>query len=104
MTQIQVSAKNGSITKIVIKGHSGFDVHGKDLVCAGISSITFGALNALDEMFPNDCSLSVGSETVTVRVINQSQLLESCLEMLLIQYQTVREQYPQYVKIFRKEV
>jgi uncharacterized protein YsxB (DUF464 family) len=104
MTQIQVSAKNGSIIEMVIRDHSGSNIRGKDLVCAGISSITFGALNALDEMFPNDCSLSVGSETVTVRVINQSQLLESCLEMLLIQYQTVREQYPQYVKIFRKEV
>jgi uncharacterized protein YsxB (DUF464 family) len=28
-----------------VTGHSGSDVKGKDLVCAGISSILFGALN-----------------------------------------------------------
>ena len=37
------------ITSIEVKGHSGKDVKGKDLVCAAISAIITGGMNALSD-------------------------------------------------------
>ena len=33
--------------KISIKGHSGYDVIGKDIVCASVSSIVITSINAI---------------------------------------------------------
>jgi len=38
------------IVKVEVSGHSNFDQVGKDIVCAGISAIVFGTLNALDNL------------------------------------------------------
>ena len=35
------------ITSIEVKGHSGKDAYGKDLVCAAVSAIMTGGMNAL---------------------------------------------------------
>ena len=37
------------ITSIEVKGHSGKDVKGKDLVCAAVSAIITGGMNALSD-------------------------------------------------------
>jgi len=37
------------ITSIEVKGHSNKDVYGKDLVCAAISAIMTGGMNALND-------------------------------------------------------
>jgi len=38
------------IVKVEVSGHSNFDQVGKDIICAGISAIVFGTLNALDNL------------------------------------------------------
>ena len=37
------------ITSIEVKGHSGKDAYGKDLVCAAVSAIITGGMNALSD-------------------------------------------------------
>ena len=37
------------ITSIEVKGHSGKDVYGKDLVCAAVSAVITGGMNALSD-------------------------------------------------------
>lgn len=48
MTQIQVEESEDKFT-IVIKGHSGYAPIGKDIVCAGISTLSFTLLRAVSE-------------------------------------------------------
>lgn len=38
------------IVKVEVSGHANFDQVGKDIVCAGVSAIIFGTLNALDNL------------------------------------------------------
>ena len=40
MTKILVSYQNGNIKSVDCKNHAGYADYGKDIVCAGISSIT----------------------------------------------------------------
>lgn len=41
--------ENGNFKSMEIKGHAGSGPYGHDLVCAGVSAVTFGGLNALEE-------------------------------------------------------
>lgn len=46
MTQIQVEECEDKIT-IVVKGHSGYAPRGEDIVCAGISTLSFTLLRVV---------------------------------------------------------
>ncbi len=47
MIQIDVLTQDSKILKIEVSGHAYSGEPGFDLVCAGVSSIAVGALNAL---------------------------------------------------------
>lgn len=51
MVTVKVFCTNERIHSIEISGHAESDSHGNDLVCAGASSISIGALNALISCF-----------------------------------------------------
>ena len=47
MTTIKVLKKDGKIIEVEAVGHSGYDVAGEDIVCAGVSSIIQTAILGL---------------------------------------------------------
>ena len=84
--------------------NAGFDDSGKDLVCAGASSISIGALNALDQLFKNDCILEMKENRISIKVKESKEGLEQVLRCIVIQLETMVESYPEYIRIIRKEV
>ena len=52
MIKVNVKYNNNKVYELVIKGHAGYDVHGKDIVCAAVSSMAITTINniiALDD-------------------------------------------------------
>ena len=49
MISISVKRSHKAILELVIQDHAGYGAIGVDLVCAGVSAIAIGALNALDQ-------------------------------------------------------
>ncbi|MDX8289989.1 ribosomal-processing cysteine protease Prp [Metabacillus indicus] len=43
-------SSSGLIESFTLSGHADFDVHGKDIVCAGASAVVFGAVNAVHKL------------------------------------------------------
>ena len=104
MIQIEITKRKDRIRKLTCRGHAGFADRGSDLVCAGISSILFGALNGLDEMFAADVKLKADDNCIEIDVCNDSDLLFQVLGFIQIQLQTVEEMYSEFVRIVQKEV
>ena len=52
MVRVHVKRHQGIIQEVEIRDHAGYADAGQDLVCAGVSSIAVGMMNALDEMVP----------------------------------------------------
>lgn len=104
MIRVLVTLRQDQILKIEVKGHAGSDVHGKDLICAGVSTVGLGALNALDQLFTEDCELEMNENLISIGVIHNSDALQKCLNFLLLQLKMVEETYPKNIKISRKEV
>ena len=102
MIQITFTGSRGSIRSVKITGHAGYDRSGRDLVCAAVSSIGIGTLNALDEMVKDHCDLEL-SEDIKITVRQSDEKVQTILEVLDHQLMTIALKYPQYVKITRKE-
>lgn len=104
MVKVEVLYLQDQIQSIHISGHAQSADRGQDLVCAGASSIGIGALNALDEIFSKDVRLEQRKNKILVKVIENSDKLQTTLNFLILQYQTMVEAYPQNITIIRKEV
>lgn len=104
MIKIRISQSGKDIRKIDIHGHALSSDYGNDLVCAGVSSIVFGAMNAIDRIVPNVCSFQIKENNIQIYVDKPSDLIPVLLKMLIIELETMEESYPENIQIKRKEV
>lgn len=104
MTKADVLYNRDTIFSIAIHDHAGFDVHGKDVVCAGISTVAVGALNAIDQLCPHQAELEMSPGYILIRANHPDSRLQLCMEFLLCQLETIQAAYPGYIRIKRKEV
>lgn len=80
-----------------IKGHANSDEHGKDLVCAGVSSIITGGFNALVKDEIKEITLEEGYAKVVVK--SDANYSKVVLDVMLTQLLTIEESYPQNINI-----
>ena len=100
MTSVLIHKENNLITCIEIKGHALFNEHGKDIVCAGISSIVFGACNALEELTTYDENqIEVTSGCVKIPDIKNDERMQLVCEVMIVQMETIKRSYPKYIEI-----
>lgn len=104
MVKVEILHQQDQIQSIRISGHAEYANRGEDLVCAGASSIGIGALNALDEIFSKDVRLEQRKNKILIKVLEDSDRLQTTLKFLICQFQTMVEAYPKNITIIRKEV
>ncbi|NRG43842.1 ribosomal-processing cysteine protease Prp [Bacillus sp. CRN 9] len=111
MIQITINRNSsGFIQSFKISGHAFFANRGKDIVCAGVSAISVGAINAVHELtgitpdIEHDesgllsCTIPDG---LSDEVNGKIQLL---LEGMIVSLKTIEETYGQNIKItFKKQ-
>ncbi len=105
MIKVCFKTENQAIKSFEMKGHANQDTIGKDLVCAGASSIGVGILNALDILTNDGCYLAMSENEIKVEVLDMNDnKIQTILEVAKIQLETIEEQYPQNIKIEMTEV
>ena len=92
MTQIQINKKNNLIVGFSLSGHTGKDVYGQDVLCAGVSAIAqstcLGILKVLSvpakyEKNEKKGFLKLDLSSCSLQDVEQSQvLLETMVESL----------------------
>ena len=53
MIKVKIVKENSNYQKISILGHAMYDDYGKDIVCAGVSAVVTGGINALESEIEN---------------------------------------------------
>jgi uncharacterized protein len=96
MIQVSVISHDGKSYGLEVKGHAGFAESGKDLICAGVSSIVTGGFNAFNKDDIEEISLEEGYAKVILKPESESLKV---LDVIIIQLQTMQESYPKYLKI-----
>lgn len=74
MIKVRISCTGDDIRSIDVSGHALFDQYGKDVVCAGVSSVVIGALNALDILYPSACDLDISGNQIHIHVLKIASL------------------------------
>ena len=98
MIKINVKRQNNNVYEIVIKGHSGYDEMGKDIVCAAVSSMAITTINgiiALDESIDYE----EGSGLLKIRVIKDTEVNNKLLDNLVRMLTELSIQYPKNIEI-----
>ena len=92
--------KNESLYEINIKGHSGYDTIGKDIVCSAVSSSFILTVNLLDKLKSNmDLITDESIPMMKVTINNYNDIEETILDNLIDCLKDVSRQYPKYLKI-----
>lgn len=108
MITVSVSYRGSNILHLSITGHAMSAKRGQDLVCASVSSIATGALNALDLMVSKACDLTLvkGEDAlIEIKVLeNGNHDVQIILQTVLAQLETIENQYSKYIHIAKQEV
>ena len=98
MIKVNVKRKNKIVYEIVIKGHANYDVAGKDIVCAAVSSMAITTINAilcLDESIDYEDN----SGFIKIRVEEDTDINQKLLNNLIRMLSELESQYPKNIEI-----
>lgn len=97
MIKIQVN-KNNEMDTIIINGHSGYDVEGHDIVCAGVSSIVTTTINAIIRY--DESMIKYESKSGYVKMeVKHNEFVDLLIENMISLLKEMEEKYQKYVKV-----
>lgn len=105
MVKVDIKRKNGLIQEVIIRDHAGYGVPGEDLVCAGVSCISIGTLNAIDQRCKEICDLQMKEAyiRITVKLLDHHDT-QVILDTMVLQLMTMQETYESFIKLTDQEV
>jgi uncharacterized protein YsxB (DUF464 family) len=98
MIKVNVKRNDNKVYELVIRGHAGYDVHGKDIVCAAVSSMAITTINniiALDDSIDYE----ENSGLLIIRVKRDTEVNNKLLDNLARMLTELKEQYPKNIEI-----
>ena len=109
MTKAVVIRKNGKIVSAEVKGHSGYEDEGKDIVCAALSTAVQAAILGLLKVVGVRLDYTIDKKGYLKFNLSgeiPAGLRHDCdivLETMLLVLQDIAEGYPRHVKLEVKE-
>lgn len=103
MVRVSFYYQTSNIVRTEVAGHANFDQIGQDIVCAGISAIVFGSLNALDNLVnQEEIKITQADGKIDIIVLKPTSNNQIILKTMLWQLKTISLQYSKNITI--KEV
>ena len=107
-----VRADDNTIKMFDVVGHSGYDVHGRDIVCAAVSVTAFTAAGALEELAGVAGSYSEGSGHMRIELKDDVEtpkklVAETIMNTAYIGFKQIEKSYSRYLFVeekFNKDV
>ncbi|WP_010098995.1 ribosomal-processing cysteine protease Prp [Ornithinibacillus scapharcae] len=109
MINVTVYRDNNQIKSFELSGHAESGPYGYDLVCAGVSAVSFGAVNAVLKLTDIDLAIEQGSEggylrvtipdSVNPELMERAQIL---FEGMIVSLETIERDYKKFITIQSK--
>lgn len=105
MIQVIIDQKEERIVSFEMSGHANFDEYGSDIVCAGASAVSFGAVNAIMELTKTEPVIEQADsgflkvefpELENEETDAQVQLL---VRAMIVSLKTIEQSYQDYMTI-----
>jgi uncharacterized protein YsxB (DUF464 family) len=85
--------------RIVLSGHALFDDYGKDIVCAGVSSVVTTTINAILTFDKNYIYYQKENDKLTIEVKNHNNIVDNLINNMIDMLKDIEEDYPNNIKI-----
>ncbi|MDQ0156106.1 ribosomal-processing cysteine protease Prp [Robertmurraya andreesenii] len=101
--------ETGRVRSFTMSGHALFANHGNDIVCAGASAISFGAVNSIIALTGVQPEIEQGEDGFLRCVIPENlpedvqEKVQLLLEGMIVSLQTIERDYGKYIKITFKK-
>ena len=105
MINVNLVRGDKGINEITVKGHSGYEEIGKDIVCSSVSTamiLTINLLSKLNVNFSYESDDKIPFISLNVEDVNSLDfdLVQTILENLVDNLSEVEKQYKKYLKIY----
>lgn len=93
------------IRSFTVEGHANFAKKGSDIVCAGVSAITFGSVNAVEVLTGTVLKITEGGEggflhcEVPKLPKQTEEKVQLLLKGMLVALETIERDYSDYITI-----
>ena len=85
--------------EITIRGHSGYDVCGSDIVCASVSSICITTVNAL-LCIDEDCiSYKEDDGFLNIKIKKHNEIIDKLINNMINLLKELETKYKKYIEI-----
>lgn len=99
MIKVSIKKNDSVISNITIVGHSGYDVSGKDIVCAGVSSIVITTVNAIIKIDEDSISYTKNDGFIELNIIKHTKIIDLLIDNMLSLLKEMENEYNKYIKI-----
>ena len=99
MIKVNVKYNNDNVYELVIKGHSGYDVHGRDIVCAAVSSMAITTINNIIALDNDSIDYEEKSGLLIIRVKRDTEVNNKLLDNLVRMLTELKDLYPKNIEI-----
>lgn len=96
MIKVNVYGKND---KVELLGHALFDEYGKDIVCAGVSSVVTTTINAILTFNKDYISYLKEHDKLTIKINVHNEIVDNLINNMLDMLKNIEEDYPNNIKI-----
>lgn len=105
ITIVRDQAPERGITAFKVDGHADYAAHGEDIVCAGVSAVTFGTVNAIEAL--TGCKLDITmqdsgfieAKLPRIQTGHTHEQVRLLLESMVVMLDTIKQSYGDYVTI-----
>lgn len=91
-----------TMVDITIQGHANSDVYGKDVVCAGVSTVTYGFMNYLNFLYSNQ-QIKMKDEKGDVEMkfyyYDNDKRIQGALDLFVISMETLANTFIDYINL-----
>lgn len=86
-------------TEVYVEGHAGYANRGKDIVCAGVSALTYNLINSMNSFTNDHVAYDELKDAILIRFKNLSKEGILLVDSFFLGILSIHEQYPDYVKV-----
>ena len=93
---IEITRRSDGIT---VFGHAGYAEPGKDIVCAGISTLAQTLIQSIEDLTKDNIQYDISPGRVDIKYGNLSERGQLLIDSFFLAANMIANSYPQYVRI-----
>ena len=89
--------------KIIITGHANYDLYGKDIVCASVSSIVITSINACLRIEAKSLAYKEEKDKFTIDIISDNNNILLIIENMIQMLEELALTYKKNIKVIKED-